>query len=220
MSLSYCHTLIPISTEFTPSAAQVRVFLSAMVLHEVVGGEPSIILRTPSKRVRQGVNPFTGKVVSFGMQDTQRLQEISQVADVVAANKNYQVEVSGTGRPKTAPMPLDFNGPYHVGVTCRVSSALCQTSDLHEESGLDPALSFYGGPLDWVEEVGVFNNPHTMEVIKVAGAGCARFWIEFALGKLLFPSFDRNDLQFLNPVIVAEAEKVFGMRFVQGCHWG
>jgi hypothetical protein len=59
-----------------------------------------------------------------------------------------------------------------------------------------------------------------MEVIEVAGAGCARFWVEFELGKSLFPPFDRGDLEFLDPGIVAGAERLFGVGFAQGCHWG
>ena len=218
--MRYCHTLIPTKTDFTPSADQVRDFLSSMVARGAIGGEPSFVLRTPSSRFREGRNPFTGKTVAFRMTDRKRFHDIAAVIKAIATLKDYEAEVSGTGRPKTPPIPLDFDDPYYIGITCRVSSVLRSTSDMHEESGTDPDLSFYGTPCDRVLKTGVFNNPHTLEVIEVAGAGCARFWVEFEFGKSLFPSFDQADLQFLNPVIVAEAERQFGVRFVQGCNWG
>ena len=71
---------------------------------------------------------------------------------------------------------------------------------------------------------GPIDNPNTarfrLEVIKVPGAGCARFWIEFALGKFLFPEIQGDNLELLNPAIAGEAEQIFGAEFVQGCHWG
>ena len=220
MSLRYCHTLISKSPQFLPRAAQVQAFLTAMVRRGVMGGEPSLTMRTPSTRVREGRNPFTGELEVHPMMDHTKLGGVDRVAEAVGTRADYQVEASGAGRPRNPPLPLDFEGPYLVGVICRSSSRLCSTSDPHEESGGACGVPFFGTPCEGGIKRGLFCNPHTLEIIEVAGAGCARFWVEIELGKSLFPPFDGGDLDFLDPAIVAEAERLFGVPFAQGCNWG
>jgi hypothetical protein len=191
-----------------------------MVARGVIGGDPAIILRTPSTRTREGRNPFTGKIESLPMKDRIGIPHISGVAQAIAALKDCEVEVSGMGTPKNPPIPIQFNGPYHFAVTCRMSSDFRSTSDLHEESGGAPEVPLYGRLCKDVPRRGLVSNPHTLDLIEVPNAGCARFWVEFELGKSLFPRFDRGDLEFLDPAIVTEAENVFDIRFAQGCNWG
>jgi hypothetical protein len=220
MSLRYCHTLIPRSPEFVPTAGQVQAFLAAMIQWGVLGGEPSLVMRTPSARVRRGLNPFTRQLEEYPMTDHTDLPDVNRVADVIKGRADYEVQASGMGRPEHPPLPLAFGGPYHVGIVCHVSSRLRSTSDPHDEVGEWPGVPFFGDPCEAVIERGIFCNPHTMEVIEVAGGGCARFWVEFELGKWLFPAFERGDLELLDPAIVAGAERLFGIGFAQGCNWG
>jgi hypothetical protein len=75
-------------------------------------------------------------------------------------------------------------------------------------------------PCDPAQTEGIFINHKTGETIFLPGAGCARFWIEFAFGKWLFPEMKGNDLDLLRPHVVDAAQKAFSVRFAQGCHWG
>ena len=124
------------------------------------------------------------------------------------------------GRPKTAPLPIIFDGPYHASITCIVGQLLRSTSDLHEESGVKMPTTPYKKPCPAELTVGLFSNPHNLEVIEVVDAGCAKFWLEFGIGKNLFPPIERGDLAILNPTIVQIVEAEFGVGFVQGCYWG
>jgi hypothetical protein len=217
--MQYCHTLIPISKEFKPSPAQVQDFLAAMVSLCAIGGESAVVMRTPSSRTRVGMNPFTRQMVSFPMKDRAELPNASAISEAIAGKEAFEIEVSGSGRPKNPPIPIEFDGPYYLAIKCRVSSELCCTSNQQEQLEDEPELPFYGRPCSGVPKLGLFVNPHTRDRITVPDAGCANFWIEFELGKFLFPSFEQHDLQFLNPLIIDEAVDVFGVRFVQGCNW-
>jgi hypothetical protein len=220
MSMRYSHTLIPKSSEFIPSATQIQSFLSIIVVRGVMGGKPTFVLRTPSIRTREGRNPFTGKMEIYRMKDHTELQSADHIADAIAILKDYDIGASGMGTPKNPPIPLDFDGPYHVCVNCVVSSELLSTSDLHEESRFKREVPSYREPCDGAAKCGFFSNPHTLDIIEVPDAGCARFWVEFQLGKSLFPPFTRGNLQFLDPDIVAQAESLFRVPFAQGCDWG
>jgi hypothetical protein len=220
MSLRYCHTLIPCSSNIVARADQIQCFFAAMASIGVVGNDHSLALRKPSGKSREFRNPFTGAIVVRSVPERVELHDVSCLAGTIGTLKEYEAEMASIGIPKTPPLPIEFDGPYHVGVTCHVSSTLRSMSDLHEESESAAHREIYGEPCDGETTLGLFSNPHTLEVIEVADAGCARFWIEFELGKSLFPAFDRADLNFLNPTIVAEAEGIFGQRFAQGCNWG
>jgi hypothetical protein len=101
-----------------------------------------------------------------------------------------------------------------------LSSVLRSMSDLHEESGGPPGVPDFGDKCADSPQRGFFTNPHTMQLIKVPKAGCARFWVEFDLGNSVFPPMDDERLDILDPEVVREAENIFGRRFVQGCQWG
>jgi hypothetical protein len=73
-------------------------------------------------------------------------------------------------------------------------------------------------PMLGPNSMGIFSNPDTLEMIKVPGAGCSRFWIEFRYGKV-FPNIEDN-LNLLHPTVVTTAEETFGTMFAQGCRWG
>jgi hypothetical protein len=214
MSLRYAHTLIPTSASAVPTPAQVQSFLSNMIARGAIPGEVSLTLRTPSTRTRQGINPFTRQLETWPMKDHTHLQSATQAASAIAKHKDYEIVASGFGRPKHPPIPLNFTDPYHLGITCIISSTLRTTSDHHHR------VPHYGDPCTTPTQTGYFTNPHTTERIEVPNAGCAQFWIEFELGKSLFPPLPNQILDILNPDIIQEAQNTFALHFVQGCHWG
>jgi hypothetical protein len=220
MSLRYSHTLICTSPEFTPTAAQVQTFLTGMVERGVMGGEPALKMRTPSDRIREVRNPFTGATEVWRIMDHTNLASVSGVAGAVATLKEFWIEISGSGRPRNPPLPVDLKDDYYVGVTCVISPEVRSTSDLHEESESALELPFHGRPCQGRPKRGYFSNPYTMEIIEVRGAGCARFWIEFQLGNNLFPKFDTGNLNLLDVAIVKQAANIFKKNFAQGCVWG
>jgi len=214
MSLRYAHTLIPSSTQATPTPVQVQSFLSAMIERGAIPGDVSITLRTPSTRTRQGINPFTRQLETWPMKDHSHLQSVTQAASAISSHQDYEIVASGVGRPNHPPIPLDFFEPYYLGITCIVSSTLRTTSDHHN------CVPYYGEPCTSPTSIGYFTNPHTAELIEVPRAGCAQFWIEFELGKSLFPPLPDQNLNILDPSIIQQAESIFALQFVQGCHWG
>lgn len=175
MSFRYTHTLIAISPTFTPSASQVESFLAVMLSGGAVGGETTMTLLMPSTRTRQARNPFTGEVQEIPVMDRKPVASTTEIANAIGKLRDYRMGVSGTGRPTRPPLPLDFDEPYHLGITCIVSSMLRSTSDLHDESGGPAGVPFHGEPIVGRPKVGYFSNPHSMEVIQVPGGGCARF---------------------------------------------
>jgi hypothetical protein len=150
----------------------------------------------------------------------QALPEAGDIAAAIVGLKDYYVEVSGMGRPRNPPLPLNLGDPYYLGVICRLSSQLSSTSDLHEESGGRDNVPFYEDPCDEIPRSGFFSDPYTLQIIEVPNAGCGHFWIEFALGNSLFPRIERGSLDILDPAVVINAEQLFQSRFVQGCTWG
>src|SRR5262249_40261027 len=129
---------------------------------------------------------------------------------------DYEIVVHGEGRPRLPPLLIDCDGPYFVGVTCYVSSILRSTSDSHEEAAGDRRFAPYGKSFESSDMTGVFCDPRTGQTIEIPDAGAARFWIEFELGKFLFPEIAGANLDVLNSEVVAAADKCFGVRFVQG----
>jgi hypothetical protein len=112
-----------------------------------------------------------------------------------------------------------FKGTYDFLVHCCLRPEVVSTSDWHDEIPIRRKVEFFGKPCNPKDRLGVYHNPNTLEVIEVPDAGCARFWIEFEYGKMLFPPIeDRLDL--IEATIVAVAKCAFGINFVQGCHWG
>jgi hypothetical protein len=220
MSLRYAHTLIAVPKDFVPSAAQVQSFVVMMLSRGVVPAEErSVVLRTPSARPRVGKNPATGEKIALAGAERKELKSAGEFAGAIGGAGEYWAEVGGTGWPKLPPLPLDLDEPYYVGVVCRVSSVLRSTSSLEEER---KGVEFYDEPHKGKDHTGYFTHPDDPELIlKVAEAGCARFWIEFELGNSVFPIFDNPDsLDLLDESIVADAKRAFGIDFVQGCSWG
>jgi len=221
MGLQYSHTLIALPKDFAPAPIQVEQFLTTMLAWNVVPGTPTISLRVPTGKTREYpyLDPFTGRNLIVELRDRKDLPAPSDIAAAVDQLRDFELEIAGVGLPKMPPLPIDFHEPYHIGVTCYVTSQLRSTSDPHETLTLGEKLNLYRSIFTGDPGDGYFIHPHTMDVIKVPNAGCSRFWVQFELGKFLCPEIG-STLELLNPVIVRNAEEVFGIKFVQGCHWG
>lgn len=220
MAEQYSQTLISRDKDFVPSSAKVRAFLSTIVDLGVVPAKPSFTLRTPSGKTRYYTNPFTGERDVRETKDHKELRTLDQFEKAAVSLPDYDIEVSGMGRPKLPPVAIDFTEPYFVGVTCFVSSALRSTSDFHEESAAKKDVVSYGELCTAPAITGVFSNPCNLEVIEVPDAGSARFWVQFEFGKFLFPKIADGNLELLDPTIVEAAATIFGVPFIQGCYWG
>jgi hypothetical protein len=173
----------------------------------------------------RGRNPFTGhKLVFLGstrmLEKPKALKSTKEIVPAAKSVSEFNVEASRVGLPMTPPLPIDFSKPYSIQITCCVRSRAVSLSDLHEESGSKrKRLPFDEDCNKWVQS-GLFTHPHTLQVIEVPQAGRARFWIEFKLGKFLFPKIRGGNLRILNPRIAKLAVQCFGLKFVQGCRWG
>ena len=217
----YSHTLIATPGDSRPSAAQVQKFLATIIAQKVVPGKPSITLRVPTGEFREYpfINPFTGQNLKVEIKNQKVLNSVDEIASTAEALRDYELEVAGVGKPRLAPLFVNSDKPYHLGVTCIVHSSPRSTSNLHETSAGKSKAIPYGEACTELPDRGYFTNPYTSEVIEVRGAGCASFWIKFELGKFIFPEFTDDSLELLNPQIVAQARSLFQMEFVQGCYW-
>ncbi len=219
MAEQYAHLLIPRVAAFVPSPEQVQTFVASMVDRGILPAEATIALRKPSGKFREGRNPITGERIVWESKTRRVLDGPGQVAAAIAGLADYEVEVAGTGSPGSPPLLIDFDRPYHLGMVCRSSSKLRYTSDPDHSFGTQPGGPSFGDLCDEVAESGVFQNPHDGAVIRVPGIGSAHFWLEFELGKFLFPRIAGGDLDILAPAVVSDAESIFGVSFGQGCRW-
>jgi hypothetical protein len=214
----YTHTLIPDRVDFVPDGKQVAAFCSSLVSIGAGPLKPAIAVSKLSGEVRTFKNPFTGKTDSFAMRKSEKVKDLAAVPGALKDIEDYNVTVTGKGPPKLPAFTFDFKGSYDFLVHCCLRAEVVSTSDWHDEVPVKRKVEFFGRPCGPKERLGMFHNPNSLEVIEVPKAGCARFWIEFEYGKMLFPPIeDRLDL--IEPKIVEVAECEFGLKFVQGCHW-
>jgi hypothetical protein len=214
----YTHTLIPDRVDFVPDPKQVGAFLAALVSIGAAPLKPTIAVSKLSGKVRTFKNPFTGKTDSYPRYKWKKLKELAAVPDALKGLEDYNVTVTGKGPPKLPAFVFDFKGRYDFLVHCCLRTEVVSTSDWHDEVPVKRKVNFFGEPCNPKERLGIFHNPSTLKVIEVPRAGCARFWSAFEYGKMLFPAIvDRLDL--IEAKIVQLAEREFGIKFVQGCHW-
>jgi hypothetical protein len=173
---------------------------------------------------REGRNPLTGETVFVPRRYHTLLSEVEELPLALDRLEQYEFEVSGTGPPKLSlldfnPESVPFESPFEFRLRCCLSRVIVSTSDYHGDQPTGRESQPFGEPVDKTSGTGYFSNPETLETIKVPGAGCARFRVEFAFGKWLFPKI-RETLDLLHPTVVAAANKIFGVNFAQGCWWG
>ena len=83
----------------------------------------------------------------------------------------------------------------------------------------DVFISVFGEDFAEDESDGFFEHPLSPSPIYVAGASCARFWIEFEHGKWLYPRLRNGSVAALDQNIIDLATEVFGTTFVEACSW-
>jgi hypothetical protein len=212
MAEQYVHTLIARDPAFAPAPEQIVAFFDGLAN---VGASPTsarLILMTPSGRLRFFSDPLTGEKKSFPAHDRVVLVGTADLSPMIRPLQQYFVSLDGQGPPRRPPFVLyhngaPFEGEYGFTVRCRLRAEPVCMSDLPE---FGQACTTFG-------EAGLFRNPANGAVIEVAGAGCARFWIEFEFGKWLLPKIE-DSLEILDPAIVTLANQVFAIAFAQGLH--
>jgi hypothetical protein len=214
----YTHTLIPDRPEFVPEPEQVAAFFSSLVSIGAAPLTPTFIVYKPSGALRTFKNPFTGKTESFAMREADKLLDLGAVPRALKALDDYEVTVAGKGPPERPAFQFDFNGTYDFLVRCCLRAVVVSTSDWHDEVPIQRRVEFFARPCSPKDRLGVYVHPNKLTIIEVPNAGCARFWIEFEFGKMLFPAIeDRLDL--IERRIVEIAESDLGATFTQGCRW-
>jgi hypothetical protein len=215
----YSHTLIPDRVDFAPKPEQVRAFLDSLVSLGAAPLKPNVAVAKLSGEGRSVVNPFTGKTEKFPMWKIVKVTDNASIPKTLRGLDDYSVRLSGKGPPKLPPFEFELKIKYDFLVHCSLRAEVVSTSDCHDEFAFKRKVAFFGQPCSAKDRLGVFHNPKTGKVIEVPKAGCARFWVEFEFGKMLFPDIE-NRLDIIEPSILEVAEKEFGITFVQGCHWG
>lgn len=227
----YIHTLIPADTEFVPDSAQVANFFDELVskskFSPIFGQRflPGLVVAKPSGKLREGTNPMTGERFSIPAPDHLHLQKFEDIPASIEGSTHYTVAQSGQWLEKDRPLAL-FNSdgvPYEENYICIVRCELrpeaVSTSAWDEEAGPNARnVPEFGSVCTNAVTIGIFPNPWTGDVIEVANAGCARFWIEFEFGKFIYPKVT-DSFEVLTPDIVSGAEHSFGTQFAQGCRF-
>lgn len=214
----YSHTLIPDSVEFVPDPKQVESFLTSLVAIGAAPLQPALRFSKPSGEVRTGINPFTRQPMTLRSYKWQTLKDRTELSGALRGLDDYMVTVEGKGPPHLPAFTFDFAGSYDFLVRCRLQPEIVSTSDPHDEIFEKHNVELFGEPCRPTDRLGIFQNPDTLKIIEVPNAGCARYYIEFEFGKMLFPRIE-DRLDIIEPRIVEVAEKDFGIKFVEGCHW-
>lgn len=168
---------------------------------------------------------MTGDQISIPDRDRFTIESFEEIPTVIAGSNHYTVTQSGQWIGKDRPLVLlkTDGAPHEENYICTVSCELqpeaVSTSAWDVEAGPNTRnVPTFGSASDGATRNGIFPNPWTGEVIEVADAGCARFWIEFEFGKFIYPKITDN-LEVMNPVVVSGAEQTFLTGFAQGCRF-
>ena len=214
----YTHTLISEKVNFVPDPSQVETFLGTLTSLGAAPLQPTITVGQLSGKVNTFKNPFTGETTAFPQWKGKQLKNLSQLTAALRDLDDYNVYLAGKGPPKVPAFTFQFKGPYGFSVHCSLRANVVSMSDWHGDVRIKRKVKFFGEPCNPKARMGVFTHPETLQAIEVPNAGCARFWIEFEFGKMLFPKI-KDKLDLFAPSIVKAAQESFGIGFVQGCHW-
>jgi len=227
----YIHTLISADSEFTPEASQVASFLAELVSQfkfNVISGQrflPGLVVAKPSGRLRWGTNRFSGQKISVPEWDRFNLDGFEGIPALIEGSNHYTVALSGQWVGRDSPVVLlKTDGvPYEENCICvgccKLRPEAVSTSAWDVEAGPNTRdVPEFGSQCSEGDSNGIFPNPWTGQVIEVADAGCARFWIELEFGRFIYPKItDRLDV--MSPAIVLGAQRCFGTKFAQGCRF-
>ena len=221
----YTHVLIPNRVDFVPDTADVGAFLASLISIGAAPLNPTIAISKLTGEVQTFTNPFTLELDSRRIWTGECLNEIADTRAKLQGLDDYNVSLNGMGPPALPAFVFDFKDAYAFSVRCCLRAEIVSTSDWHDDfvigqkKGLsERKVEFFGRPCRPTDRLGLYHNPTNMEIIEVPNAGCARFWVEIEFGKMLFPRIESR-LDVIEPKIVEAAEKVFGIGFLQGCHW-
>lgn len=208
----YVHTLIPNEPRFSPTSEQICCFLDGLSALGAAPLNPELLLLKPSGRLRPFTDPLTGETKSFPANDRVNLKNIADLAPTIEALQQYYVALEGQGPPRVPPFPLysedaPFTGNYSFTVACCLRAEPVSMSNLGNEQTEDH-VPFFGEACKARSRTALFRHPVTEELIEVADASCARFWVEFELGKWLLPHIG-SSLEILDPTIIKLAARIF-----------
>jgi len=228
----YIHTLISVDSQFVPDPVQVASFFDELVsqfkfspISDPQPFLPKLVIAKPSGRLRWGTNSMTGEKVSVLEWDRLNLERFEDIPALIEGSNHHTVMQFGQWIGKDRPMLLlktdgvPYEENYVCTVRCELRPELVSTSAWDVEAGPNRHdIPNFGSV--WKNEIrnGIFPNPWTGDVIEVADAGCARFWIEFEFGRFLYPKIS-DSLEVLSHPIVLCAEHCFRTKFAQGCRF-
>ena len=168
---------------------------------------------------------MTGEKVSIPDRDRWNVERFEDIPALIEGSNHYTVAQSGQWVGKDRPILLlktdgvPFEENYACTVSCELRPQPVSTSAWDEEVGPNMhSVPTFGSECKDVVKNGIFPNPWTGDAIEIADAGCARFWVEFEFGKLIYPRV-ANDFEVLNPALVLAAEQRFNTKFAQGCRF-
>jgi hypothetical protein len=159
-----------------------------------------------------------GLQIAVPRQKFSRFESISEATGALNKLDNYCVGMWGEGPPNHPPFTVysfkdrmreevEFKGKYGYHVDCTLREVTVAWAGWGFGEPCSPAC----GP-------GFFQNPRTTAMIEVANAACTRFWIEFVVGKFLWPKIE-DSFELLDPSILAVATEQFGTEFAQAGHY-
>lgn len=228
----YIHTLIPVDSEFVPDPVHVANFFIEFVsqfkfspISDRQRFLPGLIVVKPSGRFRSRTNPMTGETTSIPERDRLTPGSFADIPALIEGSEHYTVTQSGEWAADDRPIALlttdgvPFEDNYICTISCELRPKTVSTSAWDMEAGPNTRdVPEFGSVCETEIRNGIFPNPWTGDVIEVADAGSARFWIEFEFGKFIYPKIT-NGLEILSPPIVLGAEECFRTKFVQGCRF-
>jgi hypothetical protein len=228
----YVHLFISKEAEFEPEADQVERFFEGIVEHSGFrmgsssGLESGFLLLKPSDRVRTGKNPWTGEEIRIPALDRSQIGTTDQIPAAIEGLSHYLIFASGEwplgNRPlqvfETNGKPFDPSVPLACNVSCNLRPRPVSTSGYNYLTDSIERIPDFGEPCESPIDRGFFRDPWMNTAIEIPHAGCARFWIEFELGKFLFPKIS-GSLDLADPALLALTESIFETPFVQGCRF-
>jgi hypothetical protein len=168
MCEQYLHLLIPRSSSFVPSLAQIDSFIKQLVALGTLSANSDIKLsQRLGQKTRTIVNPFTGEKMEYTYSEWRQLSFPDALASGANELVDFQVYVESFGRPDVPPVSISFADEYYLTLGCHVSSVLRSTSSILSGDSQSPNVPKLWEPCSADLKVGYFTNPGDGTVIEV-----------------------------------------------------